>query len=159
MPERSWLSWLQGLSLPPSPNETPRTRKKRLLKTPRNRLWPSEEKNWHQAKENESKERAAEIEAHLLAAYEAEEEGDRRRLRSLERRHRLALAHKEDNSQVTIDLPMIRIERMLNEMNTSAKRKAALRKAVRNALGPTEGDKLQAHVASLGRRSRSTRRH
>ena len=154
MPERSWLTWLQGLRLPPSPNETPRTRKKRLLKTPRNRLWPSEEDNWHRAQENESRERAAEIEAHLLAAHEAEEEGDRRRLQRLERRHRLTLGHRLGELSENDDLPMIRLKRMLKEMNTSAKRKAALQKAQ----GPTEKEKLLAHMASLARGPR-TRRH
>jgi hypothetical protein len=129
MPASSWLNWL-GLRLPPSPNETPKTRKKRLLSTPRTRLWPSEEENWHRAQENSRRERWEALEADRIATLEAIEKEHERGMQSLERKRRSGAIRTIGNLSENEDLTLVRIKRMIGELNASAKRKESARRKV-----------------------------
>ena len=124
MPASSWLNWL-GVRLPPSPNETPKTRKKRLLSVPRNRLWPSEEENWHRAQENNRRERWEALEADRIAALEAIEKEHER---GLQRKRRSGAIRHIGNLSENEDLALVRIKRMIGELNASAKRKESARR-------------------------------
>lgn len=162
MPPRSWLNWLQGIRLPPSSNETPTTRKKRLLKTPHNRLWPSEKKNWQQALENNRRERAAAIEERRLAAREALNKEHEKGRRSLERIRRLEWEYLSDALSENKESEIIKVKRALKEMNGSAKRKgSATRKESAKRKGSskslTRENKLREAVKAIGKRGHSRR--
>ena len=158
MPASSLLNWL-GLRLPPSPNETPKTRKKRLLSTPRTKLWPSEEENWHRAQENSRRERWEALEADRIAALEAIEKEHER---GLERKRRSGAIRTIGELSENEDLTMVRIKRMIGELNASAKRKeSARRKASATRKGSHHdpaANMLQEAMKAIARRPR-VRRH
>jgi hypothetical protein len=139
MPERSWLSWVKGLRLPPSPNETPRTRKKRLLEVERNRLWPSEEANWLAAQENKRREEREEAEARVAAEFNAIEQKKAERIaRRLMFEERKAQANRNKEEAIrrgyiqpnnaSIRRLIAQTAEVIKNMNASAKRRANARK-------------------------------
>ena len=157
MSASSLLNWL-GLRLPPSPNETPKTRKKRLLSTPRTKLWPSEEENWHRAQENSRRERWEALEADRIAALEAIERDHERGVQSLERKRRSGAIRTIGDVSENEDLTMVRIKRMIGELNASAKRKESARRkasATRKASHHDTGANiLQEAIKAIARRPR-----
>jgi hypothetical protein len=132
---------VQGLRLPPSPNETPRTRKKRLLGIERNRLWPSEEANWLAAQKNRHREEREEMEARVAAEFEAIEEKKAARIAkrlALEEKREQAKRNREEgirhgyipNNDVPILRALARTAKIVRNMNASAKRRSNARKAL-----------------------------
>jgi hypothetical protein len=114
--QRSWLNWL-GIRLPPSPNESPTTRRKRLRNIPRNKLWPSEEENWRAAQENMRREEWEEMEARIAAEFDAIEQQKARRVAKQERIERLLLSNPAP----------VRTQRARSQRRSSTARKSARR--------------------------------